>query len=236
MAPRSASQPPPQTQLPNSGIDEHGHEQGIDEEGRPLPTLGHGAGRNGDRGVHEDHLEQEQREDADVVHVAAQEEAPGTEDVEGLPEQGDAVLTGEGWSSSEGRDRAHPAHLKRETAHPVAEHAQRVDHVVHRERVGRVLGSSEARLDHGEPGLHEHDQEAGHERPYDVYGDLVVAHRLHDLGESGIGRILDGHVRGGARGGSGWVSGSGRSRRRRGRRRLRGLRWCRRCGGRRGRW
>ena len=38
-------------------------------------------------GVHEDHLEQEQREDADVVDVAAQEEALRPEQPEVLAEE-----------------------------------------------------------------------------------------------------------------------------------------------------
>ena len=56
-------------------VDEHRHEEAVDEERRPLPALGHGPGRDGHRRVHEDHLEEEQREDADVVDVGAQEEA-----------------------------------------------------------------------------------------------------------------------------------------------------------------
>ena len=62
----------------------------------------------------------------------------------------------------------------------------RVDQEVHRHRVGDVLGAREAGLDQREAGLHEHDQEAGEQRPHDVDRDLVVADGLHDLARVGL--------------------------------------------------
>jgi hypothetical protein len=164
------------------GVDEHRHEEAVDEEGRPLPALGHRPRRDRDRGVHEHHLEEEEGEDAHVVDVAAEEEALGAEEVEGLPEERHRVLAGEGSRSSERGHRPHSAHLEGEAADPVPEHADGIDHVVHRERVGGVLRAREARLHHRETRLHEHDEEAGEERPHDVDRDLVVPDGVHHLG------------------------------------------------------
>ena len=147
-------------------------------------------------GVHEHHLEQEQREDADVVGVAAQEEALEAEEAEGVAEQVDGELVVERRGAAERGDRADAAHLQREAADPVAEHADRIDHEVHAHRVRGVLRAGEAGLDHREPGLHEHDEEAGEQRPDEVDGDLVVADRLHHLAERRIGGVLDRHVLG----------------------------------------
>ena len=73
-------------------VDDHRHEEPEDEERRPLPALGHGAGRDRAGGVHEHHLEEEQREHADVVGVAAQEEALHAEEPERVAEQADREL------------------------------------------------------------------------------------------------------------------------------------------------
>ena len=111
-----------------------------------------------------------------------------------VTEQIDRELAVERRRSAERRDGADAAHLQREAADPVAEHADRVDHEVHRHRVRGVLGAGEPGLDHREAGLHEHDEEAGDQRPHDVDGDLVVADGVHHLGQRRILRVLDGHV------------------------------------------
>ncbi len=80
-------------------------------ERRVLPALGHRAGRNGDGGVHEDHLEQEEREDADVIGAAAQEEALEAEQAERVTEQVDGELVVERRRAAERRDGADAAHL-----------------------------------------------------------------------------------------------------------------------------
>ena len=49
------------------GISDRAQENGRDAEGDILPAFGRGAGHDGQRGVHEDHLEQEQNHDADVI-------------------------------------------------------------------------------------------------------------------------------------------------------------------------
>ena len=53
------------------------------------------------------------------------------------------------------------------------------------------LARREPGLDHREAGLHEHDEEAGDQRPHDVDGDLVVADGVHHFGQRRVGRVLD---------------------------------------------
>ena len=204
-------------------IGEHRDEEAVDEERRPLPALGHRAGGDRAGGVHEHHLEQEQREHAHVVHVRAQEEALGAEEAERMAEERDHELAVERRRAPEHGHRAHTAHLQGEAADPVAEHADGIDHEVHRHRVGGVLGPAEAGLHEREPRLHEHDQEAGQQRPHQVDGDLAVAHGGHHLVQlRGLG-ILDRDVGGGTRVVAGGIGRSrhrgGGGRRRRGRRR-----------------
>ena len=54
----------------------------------------------------------------------------------------------------------------------------------------------EAGFDHREAGLHEHDEEAGDQRPHEVDGDLVVADGVHDFAERRVRRLLDRDVLG----------------------------------------
>ena len=75
--------------------------------------------------------------------------------------------------TAEGRERAHTAGLQREPDRPVGQHADPVDHEVHRHRVARVFGASEAGLDERETGLHEHHEEAGDQGPDEIDGDGV---------------------------------------------------------------
>ena len=149
--PSCASQPPPQTQLRVDRVDEHRHEEAEDDERGELPALGHRAGRDRRGGVHEHHLEQEEREDADVVGVAAQEEALHAEQAERLAEERDRELVVERRRAAERRRRrrrrpsAARSRRPRTRACPIG-----VDHEVHRHRVGDVLGAGEAGLDQRE--------------------------------------------------------------------------------------
>ena len=70
---------------------------------------------------------------------------------------------------------ADAALLDRESDQPVGQHADAVHHEVHHHGVVGVLGAAQAGLDDGESGLHEHDQEAGDQRPHEVDGDLILA-------------------------------------------------------------
>ena len=46
-----------------------------------------------------------------------------------------------------------------------------------------VFDAAQTRLNHGEAGLHEHDQEARDQRPHKVDGDLVLAHLVGDVAQ-----------------------------------------------------
>ena len=144
--------------------------------------------------VHEHHLEQEQREHADVVGVAAQEESFQAEQPERMRQQVDGQLVVERRGAAERADRADAAHLQRVAANPEAEQADRVDHEVHAHRVRGVLRAGEAGLHHREPGLHEHDEEPGKQRPHKIDRDLVVTDGFHDFGERRVRGVLDRHV------------------------------------------
>ena len=64
-----------------------------DQESRVLPTLGGGAGDDGQGGIHEDHLEEENHHHRNVIGAALRQEKPVlSEEAEGLAEQGDGVL------------------------------------------------------------------------------------------------------------------------------------------------
>ena len=167
-------------------IDEHGDEEGVGNEGLEGPAFGHGAGGDGGGGVHEDHLEQEQREDHRVVGHAGQEEARRAENPELVAADVDGHLVGEHLRPAEAGHAADAAHLEGEAADPVTEHADAVDHEVHGHGVACVFGAGESGLGQGEAGLHEHDQEAADQRPDHVDGDAVVADHVGQLGGQGF--------------------------------------------------
>ncbi len=162
------------------------------DERRELPALGHGAGRDRRGGVHEDHLEQEQREDADVVGVAAQEEALACRTGPNvLP---NSVIVNS-WLSGGVPPSAPTAPTPpicsakpqiQKPSMPIG-----VDHEVHAPSCGRRSWRGvKPGLDQREAGLHEHDEEAGDQRPHHVDGDLVVADRLHHFGSVGLAASL----------------------------------------------
>jgi hypothetical protein len=55
-------------------------ESGIQAEIAPIPTLRHGAGRNGDAGLHKDRFKKEERQESHVVKDLGQEKASGSDD------------------------------------------------------------------------------------------------------------------------------------------------------------
>ena len=92
------------------------------------------------------------------------------------------------------------AHLDSEADNPVREQTASVYEEIHHVGVVGVLHAAKPRLDHGEASLHEHDQEAGDQRPDEVDGDLVLADLVGHVadGEASLG-IGHGHVVDGAR-------------------------------------
>ena len=87
-------------------IGERAHHEGRDDEGGELPALGAGAGDDGQRGVHEHHLEQEDHHDADVIGAALrQEDAVLAEQAEGLAEDVDGESRAQRGRAAEVGDR-----------------------------------------------------------------------------------------------------------------------------------
>src|SRR4051812_17901463 len=70
-------------------IHEHRHEKAEDNERGELPALGHRASGDRARGIHEHHLEEEQREHSDVVAVAAEEKSFEAEQPERMTKERD---------------------------------------------------------------------------------------------------------------------------------------------------
>ena len=75
LTPICESQPSPQTQLPNTGYMIVPMQHAVDHEGGELPSLRGAAGRDRRRRVHEDHLEEEERERGGVIAGALQQES-----------------------------------------------------------------------------------------------------------------------------------------------------------------
>ena len=92
-----------------------------DHERRELPALGHGAGRDGRGGVHEHHLEQEQRRDRRRVDRRRQEEALACRTGRTPCRRcGSTNSLRQRRVVAEGRQRADAAHLQREPERPEA--------------------------------------------------------------------------------------------------------------------
>ena len=68
-------------------IGERAHQHRRNAEGEELPALGAGAGDDGQRRIHEDHLEQEDDHHADVIGMPGEEHALRAEEAPGLAEE-----------------------------------------------------------------------------------------------------------------------------------------------------
>ena len=88
------------------GIDDHGDKQAVDAEGRELPALGQGAGGDGGRGVHEDHLEEEEGHHRDVIGTPGQEKAFVAEEAEVLAEEMEGHFVAQIGAHAQGRSLA----------------------------------------------------------------------------------------------------------------------------------
>ena len=124
---------------------------------------------------------------AGVNRWTRQHEAARPEEAEVLAEEVHGELARERRVPAEawpGRRRRPSAGRSRRVQKP--EDADGVDQEVHAHRVGDVLRAREPGLDQREPGLHEHDEEAGDHRPDDVQRGLRVGERLHDVRGRGI--------------------------------------------------
>src|SRR5882724_4872280 len=84
-----ASAPNPVTEY---GVHKHRHEKGEKNKGAPLPTLCHCPCRYRRRSVHEDHGEQKQRENADVIGISSQENSLRSKNAQGMASNAYSVL------------------------------------------------------------------------------------------------------------------------------------------------
>jgi hypothetical protein len=158
-------------------VDDDRHPEAVDDERGELPAFGHGAGHDRRGGVHEHQVEQEVGHHPDVVD-AVEGEPLGAEQ----PPAAEVERAGERVGAAEVGDVADAAEHQRVAGEPEAEDADPVDHEVGHHHVGGVLLAAEAGLHQREPGLHEHHQEAGDQRPGEVDGDLVLAGGVADRG------------------------------------------------------
>ena len=173
--------------------------QAVEAETLPGPALGHGAGGDRRGGVHEHHHKEKQHHHPRVPNRIVQKPALQTDQAVGerashlacrIDRCTQAPTVGQhGQSRTQrgipaGRDRAVPPipPPDSKTVDPKAESAERVDHQVHGRRVRRILGAAQPRLDEHKPGLHEHDQEAGDQRPHIVDGVQVVDDAIIQIG------------------------------------------------------
>src|SRR5207245_7121356 len=71
-------------------------------------------------------------------------------------------------------DQANAAELEGETADEVTDHAEAIDHEVHRHCMTGIFGATETGFDKREPCLHKHDEVASHQRPHEVDAKTVL--------------------------------------------------------------
>ncbi len=154
------------------GVEDHGHEKPVDHEGLELPALGHGAGDDSRRRIHEDHLEEEEQEDAHIVDPAAGEGEPF--EPEERPSPGYLDFGVQDLGTAQGGDGPHAAEHERIPDQEIADHADGEDGEVGHHDVHGIALLGETRLHHGEPRLHEEDQDSPQEHPHEVDGYAVV--------------------------------------------------------------
>src|SRR5579875_3704820 len=112
-----------------------------------LPALCAGAGYNGSRSIHKNHLEQEQNHHRHIVRSPLrQKETVRAKEAPGFPKKVDTEFSTQRSGASEIADGTHSAHLERETAHPIGKQAESINHKVHHHSVVRVLGAAQARF------------------------------------------------------------------------------------------
>ena len=154
----------------------------------PLPPLGHGAGRDRRRRVHErDHVEEERRDRCRLrrgAEVAAAPNRPAT----GTPSSRCRAARGRPVRRARRSARAEPAEREREPDEEERDEPETEDREVRRHHVRRVLLATEAGLDQREPGLHEHDEDRADDDPEQVEADAVRRDRDagHVIERSGL--------------------------------------------------
>ena len=182
-------------------LDQRADEDAPDHEAHPRPAFGDRAGEDRRRGVHEDHLEEEEDGDADIQRPRRKKEPLVAEDAVINARDGDAPLFVEREEPRSEVRRTRQPHAPEgdsEAHRPVGQHADAVDHEVGHHHMHRAFRPAEAGLHHREPGLHEHHQVAGDQHPDEVNGDAVlvdVARKV--VGERLVRLCVSEHLGGG---------------------------------------
>jgi hypothetical protein len=78
------------------------------------------------------------------------------------------------YSAAEACDIAHTAHLEGESAYPIAEHSDAIDHHIHGHGMPGVLGLRKSGFRKGETRLHEHDEKTAEQGPHEIDGNPVM--------------------------------------------------------------
>src|SRR5581483_9750240 len=71
--------------------------------------------------------------------------------------------------------------LEGKSTHEVADHAETVDHEVHRHRVTGVLGATEASFNQCEACLHKHDKIASYQGPHEIDTKTVLVNSQREV-------------------------------------------------------
>src|SRR4029079_10650429 len=114
--------------VPKDRVDEHRHEEGVQNERTPLPTLSHRARRNRRGGIHKDHRKKEQTKHTHVVGVAAEKETLRAEETKGVTGDRDRVFRSEWTSVTQCRDYADATHLQSVAQRPVPAQTDAIAH------------------------------------------------------------------------------------------------------------
>ena len=176
-------------------IGECAHQHRRDREGQELPALCGRTGNDGQRRIHEDHLEEEDDHDAHIVCVSGEEHAALSAEAPIGAEEIQHMFADQRLQAAQVTVSGRAAHLDAEADDPVSEQAARVHEEVHHVGVVGILHSAQTSFNHRESGLHEHDQEARDQGPGEVDADLVLTNLVGYIGQRysdfGVGR---GHV------------------------------------------
>ena len=167
--------------MAGNGVDQGGDDEAQEKVGDELGAFGDGAGNDSDGGGGEDALEEPVGVGPQAIRVGGG--GFGEAEVGEADEAADVGAEHEGVAEQEERDGA----------------AGEVEHVLH-EDVAGVFGAGESGFDHGEAGLHEHDEHAGEQGPNGVsvhdrqkFGSFFSGF----LGQSQAGQSQDGQWQGG---------------------------------------
>ena len=167
-------------------IDDRRHEQDEIDKRSKLPPLGHRPGRNRGGDVREQSLREKQGEHAPIDHLGGQKELGEAEQAELVAEERDRDLAIRESVTADRSAAADSAVHQRKADGKESQHAQGIDHQVHRHRVGDVLRASQARFDHREASLHRDHEKSRDEHPEHIDREPIDGRRIQRDGGVGL--------------------------------------------------